>query len=88
MNDWVDSPVLVLRRWHGVERVREVRTAICSLVYMNDEYQKGALRERREEEGWGDTFCRFYTVADNIMNPFYDPLFFTLPMLQLRNWIE
>lgn len=60
------------------------------LVYMNDEYQKGALRERREEgEGWGDTFCRFYTVADNITNPFYDPLFFlTLPMLQLHNWIR
>lgn len=51
MNDWVDSPVLVLRRWHGVERVCEVRTAICSLVYMNDEYQKELFESGEKRRG-------------------------------------
>lgn len=87
MNDWVDSPVLVLRRWHGVGLVRQVRAAICSCVYMNDESKRSSSRaEGREGEGLREIplSCRFYTVADNIMNPFMIHL---LSLCQLCNFV-
>lgn len=100
MNDWVDSPVLVLRRWHGVGGEFAKSGRLFVLVYMNDEYQKGALRERRERGGGGVEryllSCRFYTVADNIMNIFSHALlmcflflfFLDVPDSALRIWIS
>lgn len=78
MNDWVDSPLRF--SWAVFVAPAGMRAPWWSIarvwvsLLVNREKKKRALRGRRELGGGGGRYhfsCRFYSVADHIMNTFF-----------------